>query len=294
MPKRVVVLANKGWEADALCAVLVSVKARPAILSSAAVTWKYPAYPYPGKPTKTAIAPRITLASAELAAEVWSVEDVYGPGAVTIDKPPVIDGIVAFGPTPDLLIAFGTAAFPAETSFNGCATMGAFGYMFDTDPGGGFKDPSVGTLLGSTAPTGFFRALGNLPDFRAQTEVRFVSTPLNGAEPPRFFGAENYTALGVINVTNYDDYTWADVAGVAALQGAFPHSPIGSVETTHALIRSRTDAPFLWISGITDRVGYFNQENAPRDYAQNMAAAHNAGVVAAWTLGAIFAGAVPL
>ena len=66
-------------------------------------------------------------------------------------------------------------------------------------------------------------------------------------------------ALGTINVTNYDDYTWADAAGVAAFEATFPHSPIGSVETTHALIRSRTASPFVWLSGIANRVGRFNE-----------------------------------
>jgi hypothetical protein len=148
--------------------------------------------------------------------------------------------------------------------------------------------------LPSSAPPGFFQALGKVADFRVQTETRLVRPPINGAQTPLFFGAENYTALGVINVTNYDNYTWADLEGVAAVRATYPQSPIGSVETTHALIRSRTKSPFIWISGITDRVGYFNQEVSPRDYSQNATAAHNAGVVVAWLLGAIVSGSVPV
>lgn len=60
--------------------------------------------------------------------------------------------------------------------------------------------------------------------------------------------------------------------------------PPSSNETTHGLIRLQSDAPFLFISGITDTLGSFNAEVAPRPYSQNFAAAHNAGVVAAWLL----------
>lgn len=287
MPKRIVVIANKAWEADPLCGALLSSKARPRVLDGLAWT-------YPGYPTKVATAPRITLTNASLGVEIWSIEDVFGPRAVTVDKPPVIDKILAAGAAPALVIAFGTAAFPSESSFNGCATMGAAGFMYDTDPSGGYKDPSVGILLPAHTPTGFFDSLGKVPDFRAQTEMRFFRPPMNSAKRPLFFGAENYAALGVINVTHYDDYAWADLEGVEAIRTVFPHYPIGSVETTHALIRSRTTAPFVWISGITDRVGYFNQEVGPRDYAQNTTAAHNAGIVAAWLLGSIFDGAIAI
>ena len=57
-----------------------------------------------------------------------------------------------------------------------------------------------------------------------------------------------------------------------------------SLETTHGLIRVQADAPFIFISGITDRVGHFDDEVGSRSYAQNTVAAHNAGIVLAWMI----------
>jgi hypothetical protein len=57
-----------------------------------------------------------------------------------------------------------------------------------------------------------------------------------------------------------------------------------SLETTHGLIRAQSNAPFMFVSGITDRVGHFHEEVDPSPYAQNTVAAHNAGIVLAWML----------
>jgi hypothetical protein len=46
----------------------------------------------------------------------------------------------------------------------------------------------------------------------------------------------------------------------------------------------QSDAPFLFVSAVTDRVGHFNAEVTSRVYAQNFACAHNAGVATAWLL----------
>jgi hypothetical protein len=48
-----------------------------------------------------------------------------------------------------------------------------------------------------------------------------------------------------------------------------------------------SDAPFIFVSGLTDRLGYFNQDLGPRTVAQNFLAAHNAGIAVVWTLGQI-------
>ena len=39
---------------------------------------------------------------------------------------------------------------------------------------------------------------------------------------------------------------------------------------------------FLFVSGIANRMGYFNMEAAPRSYAQSFVASHNAAVALAW------------
>jgi hypothetical protein len=105
--------------------------------------------------------------------------------------------------------------------------------------------------------------------------------------------AYNGTALGTVNVTNYDEYVWADLETVAAFEAANTRGALGSVETTHGLIRLAAEDAlkakprFAFVSGICDRVGYFNAEVNPREYAQNFAASHNMGVVVAWMLSKI-------
>ena len=41
---------------------------------------------------------------------------------------------------------------------------------------------------------------------------------------------------------------------------------------------------FLFVSGMANRVGYFNMEVAPRSYAQSFVAGHNAAVALAWIM----------
>ena len=60
---------------------------------------------------------------------------------------------------------------------------------------------------------------------------------------------------------------------------------IGSMETTHGLIRlTWKDTPFLFVSGLVNRTLLFNVETSPRFYAQNFAAAHNAGITIGYLL----------
>ena len=85
-------------------------------------------------------------------------------------------------------------------------------------------------------------------------------------------------------VTDYREYDRTDQATLDAFAASNLMRNAKSLETTHGLIRAQTNAPFLFVSGITDRVGSFNDEVDPRSYAQNTVAAHNAGVAIAWML----------
>jgi hypothetical protein len=61
------------------------------------------------------------------------------------------------------------------------------------------------------------------------------------------------------------------------------------VETTHGVIRSCTEAPFAFLSGIVDRVGHFEDDVQPLVDAQNFVGAHNAGIVGAVVVGRLLA-----
>jgi hypothetical protein len=153
------------------------------------------------------------------------------------------------------------------------------------DPAADWDDPAkVGHLLTSNGGRAVFSLLSSSPNTRLSIDTRLSPVPSYGASNLAFIPAANYIALSDLNITNYDDYVWADPVAVKDCTTNNPASPIGSIETTHGLIRSMSDAPFLFVSGITNRLGYLNQEQAPRAVAQNFSAAHNAGIALAWLL----------
>ncbi len=51
-----------------------------------------------------------------------------------------------------------------------------------------------------------------------------------------------------------------------------------SLETTFGVIRAQFTAPFIFVGGVVDRVGHFEDDVRPRNYAQKMVASHNLGV----------------
>lgn len=198
----------------------------------------------------------------------------------------VLPAILAGGP-PALVIAVGTAATPTGTSLNGSVVIGTRVFMHDAYPLGSNPDsawecPLLDCPIPSAMTTTQFRALTAISE---SVEPRLLPAPLNGASHRLVCATYNTVAVASVNVTDYDDYAWADSESLAAQMGADPRNPPGSVETTHGLIRLMAeDSPFLFVSGITDRVGYFTSEAGARPYSQNFAAAHNAGVAVAWML----------
>ena len=310
--KRVLIIANKNWEATALMNVLLEVKACP------------DKFPWPVKLTHP-LPPESELITSktkpravfhfqeksqwktrDVQVEVWCIQDAMNPlvsSSSTKEKDEVL-AVMYFGgkvevdtdKDPDFVVAFGTAGFPGETSYNGCVFVGANTFIHDP-----FKDDltndgywhgeQTGGLIG---PSSLSAELFN-PGYRifdeslkSQVESRFLAPPMNPARKQILMAAANYTAVGVVNITNYDDYAWADEEALHAFKEVCEEHrerpPIGAVETTHGIIRLQSGKPFIFISGITDRIGHFNMEVGPRPYAQNFACAHNAGVVAAWLI----------
>ena len=65
--------------------------------------------------------------------------------------------------------------------------------------------------------------------------------------------------------------------------------PAYSIETTHAVIRCESKCDnFIFISAITDRDAYFDNEVTPRSHAQNFSAAFNGGVFMNWFVPFLF------
>jgi hypothetical protein len=115
-------------------------------------------------------------------------------------------------------------------------------------------------------------------------KARFLVPPLNPAPTGRLLADRDFVAIGEFNVTDYSEYDKTDQQTLDAYRSSNDPNLGKSLETTHGLIRVQSEAPFIFVSGIYDRVGHFEEEVSPRLYSQKTTAAHNAGVVVAWML----------
>ena len=213
---------------------------------------------------------------------------------------PQIKKLAFGGKAPDLVLAFGTAGIPSPESMNGCVTIGTRIYVddpwLDAKPeeraeqvdrfgpllGDEIKD-ARDTRIGSPQLRDTLFSVDMAYDIRHAAEARFLRAPVEPAALPRILAGHGFASLGTINVCDYDDYVWADEETLRLFETQVRQREIGSMETTHGLIRlTWPKTAFVFVSGLTDRVPMFNAEVAPRKYAQNFAAAHNAGVTAAF------------
>lgn len=306
--RRILIVANKNWEAAVLMTVLLNAQACP------------PHFPWPIQlnhprtPTSDWRNPRPRAVfhfeglphdvRGHASVEVWCIQDVMDPAVSSSNTkekirilPKLFSGNGETDAMPDLVVAFGTAGFPGAKSYNGCVVVGS--HVFIHDP---FRDrpaaeahywhhertecllpaaPLAHALL-KTCQTMFSESL------RLEVEARFISPPMNPATELVLSVDGSCTAVGVVNITNYDDYVWADEKALRAFESASRlsnlHVCVGSLETTHGIIRLQSEAPFIFLSGITDRIGHFDADVGARPYAQNFACAHNAGVATAWLI----------
>ena len=291
MSNRILIFANTPWEADALTAVFVNARARPTgfpiPISPASVN--IPSVD--GSSSKT-ITARLTYPDIE----VWCVSDLLVSGYSTKEKARVLPYVANNGAPPSLVIAFGTAAFPDPSSYDGCVVVGSnvFIYSPPEDVLGNVEfwdDPSIGRFMDHSSQSinaPVFQSLRN--ELRLQIETRFLLAPVDSIKAPILIQSPGYTAISDVNVANPDDYAWADADSVRAFATAAPRHIIGSVETTHGVINVKVRSKqFLFVSAIANRLGYFNMEAAPRNYAQDFAVAHNAAVALAWMIPVVVA-----
>lgn len=110
---------------------------------------------------------------------------------------------------------------------------------------------------------------------------RFLPVPLSPAPTARLIAGHDLVALGSVSVTDSRGYATVDPETVRVFAEHHDPALAKSLETTHGLIRVQSDAPFLFVSGIANRVGFAASELFPRFYAQSTAAAHNAAIVVA-------------
>jgi len=265
---RLVVVANKSWEADPLVTVLASSRSRPDVVSWEPVNEK---------------GLRGFAHVGERRFEIRCLEDVLArPDASRSDKKAEVLQQLLGGEDPaTAVVAFGTAATIGEESRNGCVVVGTNVFLHDPKSKrttSTWPVPNPDTVPAPTFDPQALRTVFGGAAYRGMCEVAMLPAPVRPAELRTPLVNADFVALATVNVTNYSDYAWADDSTVTAFRVANTGLPAGSVETTHGVIRACTSAPFLFVSGITDRVGHFSDDVDVRAYAQNFAAAHNAGI----------------
>jgi hypothetical protein len=293
--KRVMLISNKWWEADPLCWVLFHDKAHPGLFSDYKIK-NYPtqrrfARSTESRPPDPPVLPRFTFCCLDATVEVWCLEELMNPSehpSSTLEKTRVLPAAIHFGSMPDLVVAFGTGGSREGLGINGCVVVGRRVFIHDpyeseSDRTGMWRAPSPNTVVDSDLTSSVFRCIS--PESRHSAEARFLPTPVSPANPALVLTGNSFISVGAINGTDYDDYTRIGSSTVAAFKehGA-RFGEIGSIESTHGVVRVVADAPFLYVTGITDSVGVFNIQVTPRVYAQNTVAAHNAAIALAWLL----------
>jgi hypothetical protein len=293
--KRVMLIANKWWEADPLCWVLFHDKARPdAFFDSKTInypTQRVPRQQTEPRPKDPVAIPRFTFRCMDTTVEVWCLEELMNPAenpSSAAEKARVLPAAIAYGTAPDLIIAFGTAGSRPGLQINGCVVVGRRVYVHDAykakaDRTRMWTPPKEDTVIESDLPLGVIQGISSASKHSA--EARFLPPPIAPANPLLLMAGDGFISIGHVNCTNYDEYAWSPQRAVESFNNhASEQGEIGSVESTHGLIRLIGEAPFLYVSGIAGSVGLFNIQVTPRVYAQNTVASHNAAIALAWLL----------
>lgn len=270
--RRIAIIANKSWEAAPLCAVL-----------------EHPTATYGPflVPLGSGLRGYVDFDTCRV--DVLCLQDFLASADQSDSQKKWLILPKLIGGNPDLVIAFGTAATQGPDSQNGSVIIGTSVFVHNTIPKSDDPWPSTVLDIVQTSDAGakiLAAAWTADRDNRSRAESRLLSAPINPAEPPIIIEAGNFVAVSDLNVPTYADYVWADELALEAFSNV-PRALFGSLETTHGLIRLRTEAPFVFVSGITDTIGNFNAQVAPRQYSQNFVAAHNAGIAIANLLPAL-------
>ncbi len=315
--KRLIIIANKAWECHPAMAAMFDAKfafnkemLKPSMLISCS-------FPYSAVPGALCPRAKWTDTAGYYTVELWCLENIMQVYTKPVNPaaPPKTDEQRYYSSSSnkadalsslfqqlsltsdDLVVAYGTAGYPSLTSINGSVVVGATNFIYNCFPED--ANTQTGTAVYSnyaanvqtllcppTIPSGWFDRLSiALTDAVEQPiakffRTRWLNTPNNPAAYPSVFYNTDYVALSNINVTDYGRYKYFDEKGLYAAKAQIGSAEIMSVETTHGVIRhcAGINTNFVWVSAITDRAGFFDEEVATRAEAQNFAAAFNGGV----------------
>ena len=276
------IIVNKNWEAEPLLAGMCSNEFRPSTLLFPEVLIPLQDKKYTSDQPRAVFRFRdATGTNILLEVKVWCVQDLMDKSknsSSSEEKHRVLPPLLA-AEKPDLIIAAGTAGYVSETSYAGSVIAGARFFVHNGHPGNpdsDMKHPDFEKLLPlniNPMVLGIFN-----PAFKQKVEFKFLKVPVNPATRPAILASQFYTAIGSVNVTDYGEYNWVDHEAIQSFRAIEAKLPIGSLETTHGVIRLSSNQPCLFVSAITDREGHFDLEATA---GQNYVASFNAGIVLA-------------
>jgi hypothetical protein len=289
---RIVVVANRNHEADGLMAALCNQMVHSPNLS-APYNVDWPRWSRvesnPPTPTRDPGVPRCLIdvftspaATAPTAAtmEIWCIDDLAITGGDSGKKVTAMKQITNYtnpASDPDGVIAFGTAGYPGLPSNDGCATIGGTIFIHDASNGapGGWTWPGyMDTLIPSKTAASFFSNVSADQETLLAINSEMI-VPLNRpASVLQLIIAADAVAISSVNEA--PPYCDVDTNSIVKAQQAGA-TKITSVETTHGVIRSMWDKPFIYVTAIPNRVCHFPDE-AQNVYAQEFPSSHNAGV----------------
>ena len=181
--KRVVVVANKWWEADPICWVLLNDKAHPGVFFNYKID-NYPSQRLPyrssgPRPKDPVAVPRFAFTCKDATVEVWCLEELMNPAenpSSAAEKARVLPAAIAFGNTPNLVIAFGTAGSRPDLSNNGCVVVGSRVHVHDAfeakvDRTGMWTPPKSNMVIESDLPANVIQGIS--PESRHSAEAGF-------------------------------------------------------------------------------------------------------------------------
>ena len=192
-------------------------------------------------------------------------------------------------------------------SANGCVYVGGRYFMADCRAINRNGEPShlkVGTTGNENTQyyplqDGVAELLVKLNDSKLVAEIStsLQTVPSYPAKPLRYLSDPKMCCVGVVNVTNYDQYPIADGCAYGlfykeAAKGNADGTPI-CIETTHGVVRmaagdayGKNTPPVIFVSPITDRFVRFDKDvTSTKDKEkfdnQNYACSYNSGIAVA-------------
>jgi len=280
--KKIAVVVNKNWEAEPVLAAMCSGPFRASGLPfpEFIISLQFEKYRVnPALPINDHGNARAIFSLPQVKATVWCIQDfmdITKNSSSSEEKARFLPALLQ-AEAPDFIIAVGTAGYLSENAIAGCVVAGARFFVHDGHPGNpesNYQNSSFDTNLPLNCNPKIFSVFS--PASRLATESKFLKPPNKPAPRPALLASQYYTALSSVNVTDYGEYAWVDAECVNAFRKVEKHYPIGSLETTHGVIRLCSDYPAMFVSAITDSEGNFDIEVTA---GQNYTAAFNAGIV---------------